>query len=111
MVRTIFEEGIFPQYHTMDGPTEENTSNIQQSNIQQSNAQQDRTTNNIFQGDGFTVVNGVYNISDPTNVTANPFINPATGERYPSYRPYSTNLHNALRTGAELKYWFGCLFG
>ena len=96
IVKITFEEGIFPQHHTMDGPTGRSADSVQQGSTQQGNTQQGNNVNNIFHGDGFTIVNGVYHISDPTNVTANPFENPATGGRYPSYRPYSTYLVNAM---------------
>lgn len=102
IVRAIIEEYIFPQYLTMEGSQGGNAGNAQPNNAgntQQSNAgntQQNNNTNVIYHGEGFTCINGVYTVDDPTNVTANPFINPATNERYATYKPYSTYFKNAL---------------
>lgn len=39
---------------------------------------------------------GTIVVDDPTGVNRRPFINPATGNMYPTYRPYSGYLANAL---------------
>lgn len=93
IIQAIIENYISPQYLTMDGSAGNDIGNIQQTN---NTTQQGNNTPDVYQGNGFTYSNGIYTVDDPTNVAANPFINPATNERYPTYKPYSTHLRNAM---------------
>ena len=99
IVKTIFEEHIFPPHLTMDGPGDSTRgdSNTAQDSNTGSTQHNNNDNSDVYQGEGFTYSDGRYTVSDPTNVTANPFINPATNERYATYKPYSNYFQNALR--------------
>lgn len=60
-----------------------------------------RFTNEYIQTPAYNKVSGRYNINDPTNIGPRGYIDPRTGDPYPTCQPFAKHLAEAMRD--ELK--------
>jgi hypothetical protein len=91
-VKSFVEEVILPQYLFMDNPTG-NTGGAQQENTDNT---QENNNNTVFQGNGFTCQNGIYDIHDPTNIRDRGYLDPTRQPFNEGNQPFARNLAAAM---------------
>ena len=56
----------------------------------------------LGQTQSFSIINGVYTIHDPTNVGGRGYLDPNTGQPYPTSQPYARHLADAMDRNMRL---------